>query len=58
MSEPAVQETGCGVAVPTVAIEAAEELARTVREATRDLPFGAEPPAFLAALERLADADA
>jgi len=56
MEEPAVHETGCGVAVPATAIEAAAELARTVREATRDLPFGCEPADFLAAQERLADA--
>ncbi len=55
MEEPTVQETGCGVAVPATAIEAADELARAVREATRDLPFGCEPVDFLAAQERLAD---
>jgi hypothetical protein len=55
MDEPADHETGCGITVPAAAIEAADELARAVREATRDLPFGTEPATFLAALERLAE---
>ena len=37
--------------------EAADELARLVRAATVDLPFGTEPALFAAALERLADAE-
>ena len=41
-------ETGSGSTVPATAVEAAAELARLVREATVDLPFGAEPAAFLA----------
>jgi hypothetical protein len=56
MDEPAVHETGCGVAVPATAIEAAEELALAGRAATRELPFGSEPATFLAVLERLAEA--
>ncbi|MFL5336842.1 MAG: hypothetical protein ACJ8H8_27620 [Geminicoccaceae bacterium] len=55
MTTEAEIETASGVMVPASAVETAAELARIVREATRDLPFGAEPPAFLVALESLAD---
>ena len=48
-------ETGSGVPVPTEAAETAAELARLVRAATVDLPFGTEPASFPVALERLAD---
>ena len=57
MSPRAQVETASGVPVPASAVETALELAQAVREATRDLPFGAEPPAFLVALENLADDD-
>ena len=42
--------------VAASAAETAAELAQAVREATRDLPFGVEPAAFLVVLEVLADA--
>ena len=51
--EPAVA-TPSGLAVLASDAAAAEELAALVRAATRDLPFGAEPAAFLVTLERLA----
>jgi hypothetical protein len=56
MAEEPLVGTKSGVDVPAGAVETAEELARLVRAATADLPFGAEPAAFLAALERLAPA--
>lgn len=54
MAEDSLVETPSGVEVPAGAVTTAEELAALVRAATQDLPFGAEPTAFLAALERLA----
>ena len=48
-------ETASGVMVSASAVETAAELARAVRDLTRDLPFGAEQPAFLVALEDLAE---
>jgi hypothetical protein len=51
-------ETPSGVPVPEPGVAAAEELARAVREATAGLPFGVEPASFVAALERLAPAEA
>ena len=47
-------ETGSGVAVAAEAASTADELARTVREATRGLPFDVEPASFLVALEATA----
>jgi hypothetical protein len=55
MGAKAEIDTTSGITVPASAVETAAELARIVREATRDLPFGGEPPAFLVALEGLAD---
>ena len=57
MDEQTGVETGSGVTVPAEAVEAADELARLVRAATVDLPFGTEPALFAAVLERLADAE-
>ncbi|MEK0082795.1 hypothetical protein [Benzoatithermus flavus] len=54
MAEDSLVETPSGVQVPVGAVITAEELAALVRAATHDLPFGAEPAAFLTALERLA----
>jgi hypothetical protein len=59
MEETMSVETPSGVPVPEAGRAAAEELARAVREATAGLPFGVgEPASFLAALERLATAEA
>lgn len=49
-------ETGSGVPVATDAALVAAELAETVRQGTRDLPFDVEPASFLIVLEILADA--
>lgn len=49
-------ETGSGVAVAADAVASGADLARAVREATRELPFDVEPASFLVALETLADA--
>lgn len=49
--------TASGIEVPASAVAVAEELAESVRLATRDLPFGAEPAAFLVALEQLAPSE-
>ena len=57
MTAQAETESASGVMVAAGAVETAAELARVVREATRDLPFGAEAPAFLVALEDLAESD-
>jgi hypothetical protein len=57
MGENSAVETAAGIEVPAAAAATAEELAAIVREATRDLPFGVEPAAFLAALEHLAAAE-
>jgi hypothetical protein len=58
MDERTSVETPSGVPVPEPGAAAADELARAVREATADLPFGVDEPAsFLAALERLAPAE-
>jgi hypothetical protein len=43
------------VELSPAALATARELAEAVRAATADLPFEAEPAAFLAALERLAE---
>ncbi len=51
-------ETVSGVAVSMAAAETAAELAQAVRDATRDLPFGVEPPASWSALESTAHEDA
>jgi hypothetical protein len=59
MDETTPVETPSGVPVPEAGRAAAQELARAVREATAGLPFGVDEPAsFLAALERLAPAEA
>jgi len=47
--------TSSGVRVSAEALATARELAQAVRAATADLPLEAEPAAFLAALERLAE---
>lgn len=47
-------EAASGIEVTPEASAAARELAAAVRAATADLPFEAEPAAFLAALEELA----
>lgn len=57
MAEEARHETPSGIEVPASAEATARELAALVRAATEGLPFGAEPAAFLAALERLAAAE-
>jgi hypothetical protein len=56
MAENGLVPSPSGVAIPVEGEATAQELALLVRAATRDLPFGAEPAAFLAALERLAPA--
>lgn len=45
------------IKVPEDAVTAAAELARAVRLATADLPFGAEPLDFLVARDALAAGD-
>jgi hypothetical protein len=45
------------VAVPEEAVAAAEALGAAVRGVAASLPFGADPGAFAAALERLAGDD-
>lgn len=45
---------GRDVAVPDDAVAAAEGLRDAVRDVAASLPFGADPGAFAAALERLA----
>lgn len=45
------------IEVPAEAVAAAQELARAVRRATADLPFGAEPLDFLVARDALAAPD-
>jgi hypothetical protein len=50
-------DTTSRVPVPQAAAETAAELTRTVRDATRDLPFEIEPASFVVALEELADSD-
>lgn len=57
MTARAETESASGVMVAAGAVETAAELAQAVREATRDLPFGTEAPAFLVALEDLAEPD-
>lgn len=44
-----------GIAIGADAARVAEEIVRITREATAGLPFGTDPTAFVAALERLAD---
>ena len=50
-------ETVSGVAVPMTAAETAAELARAVRNATRNLPFAIDPAGFLVVLENTAHED-
>lgn len=57
MAEQGRAVSAAGVAVTPAAIEAAEELALALRAATAELPFGADPTAFLAILEELAPGD-
>ena len=54
MGEDTVVATPSGIGIPPEGPATAEALQQLVREATRDLAFGVEPAAFLAALERLA----
>jgi hypothetical protein len=56
MTEEAARSmTASGIEVPASAVAIAEELAQSVRAATVQLPFGAEPALYLALLEQLAD---
>ena len=48
---------GRGVVPPEVAVATAAELRAAVRVVAASLPFGSDPGAFAAALERLAVAD-
>jgi hypothetical protein len=55
MAGASAVRTASGIPVPAEAAATADELAAIMREALRDLPFGAEPAEFLVALEELAD---
>ena len=55
--EAAAGAGGRGVVPPEEAVATAAELRAAVRAVAASLPFGADPGAFAAALERLAVAD-
>ena len=48
---------GGGLALPADAVAAAEAVGAAVREVAASLPFGVDPGAFAAALERLGGDD-
>lgn len=57
MAEAGTVATASGIEIGPAAASLAAEVSAAVRAATRDLPFGAEPAAFLAVLEALAAED-